>query len=77
MSWWPKSHQKGIKSRVTAKEGSGFGRFLSREIALEYRSRLEPENRDSLAAGDRHHARKTLAERVAGAVEKTVEFPIA
>jgi hypothetical protein len=27
---------------------------------------LEPENRESLAAGNRHHAREAVAERIAG-----------
>ena len=29
---------------------------------------LEPGNREALDAGDRHHAKKTLAERIAGAL---------
>jgi hypothetical protein len=40
--------------------------FCPEAWRLEYGLGLEPENRESLAAGERHHARKSVAERVAG-----------
>lgn len=40
--------------------------YCPEQWRLEYGLGLEPENRDALAAGDRHHARKAVAERVAG-----------
>jgi CRISPR/Cas system-associated exonuclease Cas4 (RecB family) len=56
-------------------KGSGSGMVTASEIAafvycpeawrLEKRLGLEPENREALAAGDRHHARKAMAERIA------------
>ena len=33
---------------------------------LQYGLGLPPENRQALAVGDRHHARKAMAERIAG-----------
>jgi len=33
---------------------------------LEYGLGLEAENREAMEAGERHHARKAVAERVAG-----------
>jgi hypothetical protein len=40
--------------------------FCPEQWQLQYGLGLEPENRDALAAGNRHHARKAAAERVAG-----------
>jgi hypothetical protein len=40
--------------------------FCPEQWRLQFGLGLEPENQDALAAGNRHHARKALAERVAG-----------
>ncbi|MGB2610087.1 MAG: hypothetical protein WBC80_14010 [Isosphaeraceae bacterium] len=39
--------------------------FCPEQWRLQYGLGLEPENRAALAAGERHHARKAVAERVA------------
>lgn len=50
---------------VTAHEIGTFV-FCPEQWRLEYGLGLRPANRTSLAAGDRHHARKATAERSAG-----------
>lgn len=40
--------------------------YCSEQWRLQYGLGLEPDNRAALAAGERHHARKEVAERVAG-----------
>jgi hypothetical protein len=50
---------------VTASEIAAYV-YCPEQWRLEYGLGLEPENRETLAAGDRHHARKAVAEQVAG-----------
>lgn len=40
--------------------------YCPEQWRLQYGLRLESENRLELAAGNRHHARKAVAERIAG-----------
>ena len=40
--------------------------YSPKQWRLQYGLGLSPANRKDLAAGDRHHARKAVAERVAG-----------
>ena len=40
--------------------------YCPEQWRFEYGLGLEPENWQALAAGDRHHARKAVAERIAG-----------
>ena len=40
--------------------------FCPEQWRLQHGLGLEPANRQELAAGDRHHARKAVAERIAG-----------
>jgi hypothetical protein len=40
--------------------------YCPEQWRLQYGLGLEPENRQALAAGDRHHAGKAVAERIAG-----------
>jgi hypothetical protein len=40
--------------------------YCPEQWRLQYGQGLEPANRKELAAGDRHHAHKAVAERVAG-----------
>jgi hypothetical protein len=40
--------------------------YCPEQWRLQYGMGLEPENRAALDAGTRHHARKAVAERVAG-----------
>lgn len=40
--------------------------YCPEQWRLQYGLWLEPENQAALAAGDRHHARKAVAERIAG-----------
>jgi hypothetical protein len=53
------------KDMITAAEIACFA-YCPEQWRLQHGLGLEPENRASLDAGDRHHARKALAERVAG-----------
>jgi hypothetical protein len=55
---------KGGDDLVSAEIGDFV--FCPEAWRLEYGMGLEPENRKSLAAGRRHHARKAVAERLAG-----------
>jgi hypothetical protein len=50
---------------VTATEVAGFV-YCAEQWRLEHGLGLEPENRAARDAGNRHHARKAVAERVAG-----------
>ena len=50
---------------VTATEIAAFV-YCPEQWRLEHGQGLEPGNRAVLDAGDRHHARKAVAERVAG-----------
>jgi hypothetical protein len=50
---------------VTASEIAAFA-YCPEQFRLQYGMGLEPENRASLDAGNRHHARKSVAERIAG-----------
>jgi hypothetical protein len=50
---------------ITASEIACFA-YCPEQWRLQYGLGLETENREALAAGDRHHARKAAAERVAG-----------
>jgi hypothetical protein len=67
----------GEQMRRTDKPGIGrLGMVTAQEIAcfaycpeqwrLQYGLGLESENRKALAEGERHHARKAVAERIAG-----------
>lgn len=50
---------------VTASEIAAFV-FCKEAWRIQYGLRLEPGNRAALDTGDQHHARKVVAERVAG-----------
>jgi hypothetical protein len=50
---------------ISASEIAGWA-YCPEQFRLQYGLGLEPKNWESLAAGNRHHARKALAERVAG-----------
>jgi hypothetical protein len=56
---------RGQERLITAQEIACFA-YCPEQWRLQYGLGLEPENREALKAGDRHHARKALAERVAG-----------
>jgi hypothetical protein len=56
---------KTASDLVTATEIACFV-YCPEQWRLEYGQGLEPANRAVLAAGTRHHARKTVAERMAG-----------
>ena len=43
-----------------------FWAYCPEQWRLQYGLELEPENRAALDAGNRHHVRKEMAERVAG-----------
>lgn len=51
---------------VSAAEIACFA-YCPEQWRLQYGLGLEPANQASRVAGDRHHARKALAERIAGA----------
>ena len=55
----------GQPDMISAREIASFA-YCPEAWRLEYGLGLEAENRQALAAGDRHHARKAVAERVAG-----------
>ncbi len=50
---------------ISATELASYA-YCPEQFRLQYRLGLEPENRAALGAGTRHHARKALAERIAG-----------
>ncbi len=50
---------------ISAQEIACFA-YCPEQYRLQYCLGLEPENRQALAAGNRHHARKAAAERIAG-----------
>lgn len=50
---------------VTAQEIACFA-YCPEQWRLQYGLGMKPENQEAMAAGNRHHARKALAERVAG-----------
>jgi hypothetical protein len=55
----------GTKGLISAKEIACFA-YCPEQWRLEYGLGLKPENRAAIAAGNRHHAAKASAERVAG-----------
>jgi hypothetical protein len=57
----------GRPGMVTAQEIACWA-YCPEQWRLQYGLGLEPENRAALDAGNRHHARKAVAERVAGGV---------
>ena len=56
---------RGPNDLITAQEIASFA-FCPESYRLRYGLGLEPDNRAALAAGERHHTRKALAERLAG-----------
>lgn len=60
-----KTSIKQPDSLVSAAEIASFA-YCPEQWRLEYGLGLVPENRQALAAGDRHHAREAFAERIAG-----------
>ncbi|AGA31708.1 hypothetical protein [Singulisphaera acidiphila] len=63
MRW--KNRRQRPKDLISASEMACYD-YCAEQWRLEYGLGLEPANGKSLAAGDRHHARKAVAERVAG-----------
>ncbi len=61
-----KNRRQRPKDLISAQEIATYA-YCPEQWRLQYGLGLEPANRASLAAGDRHHARKAVAERVAGA----------
>lgn len=59
------NRRSSVRKLITAQEIACFA-YCPEEWRLQYGLGLEPANRASLAAGNRHHARKAVAERVAG-----------
>jgi hypothetical protein len=59
---------QGINERlITAHEIACFA-YCPEQWRLQYGLGLAAENRAALDAGTRHHARKTVAERIAGGI---------
>jgi hypothetical protein len=56
---------KEANSLISAAEIACFA-YCPEQWRLEYGLGLEPQNRAALDAGNRHHARKALVERLAG-----------
>jgi hypothetical protein len=50
---------------ISASEIACFA-YCREQWRLQYGQGIEPEYREALAAGERHHAHKAVAERVAG-----------
>jgi len=61
-----RAQRGGGPALVTASEIASFV-YCPEQWRLQHGLGLEPGNRDALDAGTRHHARKTVAERLAGA----------
>jgi hypothetical protein len=61
----PGAGRDRIPDVVTASEIAAFV-YCPEQWRLEHGLGLPPENQAALRAGRRHHARKTLAERLAG-----------
>src|SRR5450759_5031225 len=55
----------GRPGMVSASEIAAFA-YCPEQYRLQYGLGLEPENQAALDAGNRHHARKAVAERIAG-----------
>jgi hypothetical protein len=60
-----RSHRPEPSDAITAAEIACWA-YCPEQWRLEYGLGLEPANQPELAAGNRHHGRKTVAERVAG-----------
>jgi hypothetical protein len=60
-----RDRRQGSDDLVTATEIAAFV-YCPEAWRLEHGMGLEPENREAWAAGDRHHARKAVVERIAG-----------
>jgi len=56
----------GRRELISAAEVAAWA-YCPESWRLHYGQGLEPDNRASLDAGTRHHARKAFAERLAGA----------
>ena len=61
----PKYRRQRPDDLITAEEMACWV-YCPEQWRLQHGLGLEPENRAALAAGTRHHARKAVAERVAG-----------
>jgi hypothetical protein len=59
------NRQKSSSELISAAEIACFA-YCPEQWRLEYGLGLKPANREALDAGTRHHARKAVAERVAG-----------
>jgi hypothetical protein len=62
---WRRRGRRRPDNLISANEIACFA-YCPESWRLEYGMGLEPKNREALAAGDRHHARKAVAERIAG-----------
>jgi hypothetical protein len=62
---WRQKRRAGPDELVSATEIACYA-YCPEAWRLEYGLGLEPANRAALAAGKRHHARRAVAERVAG-----------
>lgn len=60
-----KKSSRAVNDVVTAKEIACWV-YCPEQWRLQHGLGLKPANRAELAAGNRHHARKAVAERVAG-----------
>jgi hypothetical protein len=60
-----KNQRQRPEDLITASEIASFA-YCPEAWRLEHGLGLEAGNRESRMAGDRHHARKSVAERVAG-----------
>src|SRR4051812_27590280 len=59
------NRRQGPNDLISAQEIACWA-YCPEQWRLQYQLGLEPANREVLAAGDRHHARKAVAERIAG-----------
>ena len=57
--------KRGRVSDLVSAAEIGCWVYCLEQWRLQYGLGLPPENRKALAAGDRHHARKAMAERIA------------
>jgi hypothetical protein len=60
-----RNRRQGPDDLITASEIGSFA-FCPEAWRLEDGLGVEPENQAALKAGDRHHARKAVAEQIAG-----------
>lgn len=60
-----KYRRKRPDDAITAEEVACFA-YYPEQWRLQYGLGLPPENRAALDAGNRHHVRKAVAERIAG-----------